>query len=195
MAGKQHNITVDVNDVLYYVDYDLMNVYVNKNNSSDIKIGKDPIALANPDIYVLDEILTQTRYDRFKEKFLKEMKSKFADVKSVKKTTKGVHHLLQNDIFIVAFEDNNWSIGIELLCNPKYDDKESQPSLVADAGKIMRDVLLDIVEEIHVRTGSWTTCKIDKTFVQNMEATEQSKTIDIASTATNITVAEEPDEP
>lgn len=185
MAGKPHNITVDVNDILYYVDYDLMNVYVNKNNQSDIKIGKDPIALANPDVYIFDETLTQTRYDRFKEKFIKEMQTRYKSLKPVSKTVKGVHHLLASDLFIIAFEDNNWSIGIELLNNPKCKDTTQQETLLPTMAKSMRDILLDLTGEIHTRTGSWSTEIIDKAKAQAMDEEEKKQASEQTTSATD----------
>ena len=177
MAVKQHNITVNVGDVLYYVDYDLMNVYVNKNDSSDIKIGKDPVALQNPDTYVFDESLTQTRFDNFKTKFLDEMQKRYKSLKPVNKTVKGVHYLLQSDMFIVAFEDNNWSVGVELLLNPKCKNENLRKNLFPTFAKGMRDILLDIVGEIHTRTGSWSTNIIDKTKAKEMDDAEKADAI------------------
>ena len=174
MAGKQHNITVNVNDVLYYVDYDLMNVYVNKNDQFDIKVGKDPVALQNPDTYVFDESLTQPRFDNFKAKFLDEMQKRYKSLKPVDKTIKGVHYLLQSDMFIVAFEDNNWSVGVELLHNPKCKNENLRKSLFPTFAKGMRNILLDIVGEIHTRTGSWSTNIIDKTKAKEMDDAEKA---------------------
>lgn len=174
MAEKQHNITVNVGDVLYYVDYDLMNVYVNKNNQSDIKVGKDPVALQDPDTYVFDESLTQTRFDNFKTKFLDEMQKRYKSLKPVNKTVKGVHYLLQSDMFIVAFEDNNWSVGVELLLNPKCKNENLRKSLFPAFAKGMRNILLDIVGEIHTRTGSWSTNIIDKAKAKEMDDAEKA---------------------
>lgn len=176
LTEKQHNITVDVGDVLYYVDYDFMNVYVNKNDNNDIKVGKDPDALAQPDIYLFDDVLTQTRFDNFKKKFIEQMTKRFKSLKPVDKTVKGVHYILQSDMFTVAFEDNNWSVGVELLCNKKCKNENLRAHLQPSFAKGMRDILIDIVGEVQVRTGSWSSSTINKKIAKEMDDAEKVQT-------------------
>lgn len=176
MAGKQHNITVDVNDILYYVDYAHIDVYVNKNDKKDIKIGKDEIALNNPDIYQFDETLTQAQFDKFKQEFINAMQQQHKSLKTTDKTVKGVHHLLENDMFIVAMEDNNWSVGVELLNKPKYENENLREHVLPNFATNMRNILLDLIGEIHIRTGSWTTEIITKKQNANNTATAPVKT-------------------
>lgn len=173
IAEKQHNITVDTNDVLYYVDYDIMNVYVNKNNPLDVKVGKDPDALAQPDIYEFDEALTQKRFDNFKQKFIQEMTKRYQSLKPVDKTVKGLHHIMQSDMFIIAFEDNNWSCGVELLLNKKCKNPNLRIKLQPSFAKGMRDILIKLVGEVHIRTGSWSTTVIDAKKAKEMDEAEK----------------------
>lgn len=164
MAGQKFNVSVNPNrEAVFYVDYSKMDVYVNANDANDVKTNNDPAIAQNPDIYQFDETLTQARFDSFKKQFIKKMQDKFKSLKPQDLTAKGKHQLLMNDMFIVAFEDNDWSVAVELLENPMSKNPNLRPNLFPNFKKGMRDVLLDLVDEIHVRTGSWSTQRMTKT--------------------------------
>lgn len=163
MAGQTFNVSVNPDkEALFYVDYSCMDVYVNVNNSNDVKTNNDPVIAQNPDTYQFDETLTQARFDSFKKQFIKKMQDKFTSLKSYDATVKGKHQLLINDEFIIAFEDNDWSVAVELLENPKSKNPDLRTNLFPNFKKGMRDILLDLVDEIHVRTGSWSTQTMTK---------------------------------
>lgn len=182
---KQHNITVDVNDVLYYVDYDHMNVYVNINDANDIKVGKDPDALAHPETYQFDEALTQARFDNFKNQFIQRMQARYKSLQQIDEVKKGVHHILTSDMFTVAFEDNNWSVGVELLNNKKCKNENLRAHLLPSFAKGMRDILIDLVGEVQVRTGSWSADTIDKAKAKKLDDLEKAATQNAANTSTD----------
>lgn len=171
---RQHNITVDAENVLYYVDYDIMNVYVNKNNASDIKVGNDPDATQHPEIYEFDEALTQTRFDNFKKKFIEQMTKRYKSLQPVDKMVKGVHYIMESDMFIVAFEDNNWSVGVELLLNKKCKNPNLRIKLQPSFAKGMRDILIKLTGEVHIRTGSWSTTVIDAKKAKEIDDAEKA---------------------
>lgn len=163
MAGQKFNVSVNPDrEALFYVDYSHMDVYVNINDSNDVKTNNDPAIAQNPDVYKFDDTLTQARFDSFKKQFVKKMQDKFKSLKPHDITTKGKHQLLMNDMFIIAFEDNDWSVAVELLENPKSKNPNLRPNLFPNFQKGMRDILLDLVGEIHIRTGSWSTQKMTK---------------------------------
>ena len=163
MAGQKFNVSVNPDrEALFYVDYSHMDVYVNVNDSNDVKTNNDPEIAQNPDVYRFDDTLTQARFDSFKKQFVKKMQDKFKSLKPHDITTKGKHQLLMNDMFIIAFEDNDWSVAVELLENPKSKNPNLRPNLFPNFQKGMRDILLDLVGEIHIRTGSWSTQKMTK---------------------------------
>lgn len=163
MAGQKFNVSVNPDrEALFYVDYSHMDVYVNINDSNDVKTNNDPAIAQNPDLYRFDDTLTQARFDSFKKQFVKKMQDKFKSLKPHDITTKGKHQLLMNDMFIIAFEDNDWSVAVELLENPKSKNPNLRPNLFPNFQKGMRDILLDLVGEIHIRTGSWSTQKMTK---------------------------------
>ena len=153
MAGQKFNVSVNPDrEALFYVDYSHMDVYVNVNDSNDVKTNNDPAIAQNPDVYRFDDTLTQARFDSFKKQFVKKMQDKFKSLKP--------HDI--NDMFIIAFEDNDWSVAVELLENPKSKNPNLRPNLFPNFQKGMRDILLDLVGEIHIRTGSWSTQKMTK---------------------------------
>ena len=163
MAGQKFNVSVNPDrEALFYVDYSHMDVYVNINDSNYVKTNNDPAIAQNPDVYRFDDTLTQARFDSFKKQFVKKMQDKFKSLKPHDITTKGKHQLLMNDMFIIAFEDNDWSVAVELLENPKSKNPNLRPNLFPNFQKRMRDILLDLVGEIHIRTGSWSTQKMTK---------------------------------
>lgn len=163
MAGQKFNVSVNPDrEAVFYVDYSKMDVYVNVNDANDVKTNNDPAIAQNPNTYQFDETLTQARFDSFKKQFIKKMQDKFKSLKPQDLTAKGKHQLLMNDMFIVAFEDNDWSVAVELLENPMSKNPNLRPNLFPNFKKGMRDVLLDIVDEIHVRTGSWSTQRMTK---------------------------------
>ena len=163
MAGQKFNVSVNPNsEAVFYVDYSLMDVYVNKNNPNDVKTNNDPVIEQQADIYQFDETLTQARFDSFKKQFITKMQDKFKSLKSYDETVKGKHILLTNDSFLIAFEDNDWSVAIELLETPKPKDPDIRPNLFPTFKQGIRDVLLELVDTIHLRTGSYSTRTMTK---------------------------------
>lgn len=184
MAGQKFNVSVNPDrEALFYVDYSHMDVYVNINDSNDVKTNNDPAIAQNPDVYKFDDTLTQARFDSFKKQFVKKMQDKFKSLKPHDITTKGKHQLLMNDMFIIAFEDNDWSVAVELLENPKSKNPNLRPNLFPNFQKGMRDILLDLVGEIHIRTGSWSTQKMTKADAAAKDAAAKDAAIAAAKAA------------
>lgn len=145
------------NGSLFYMDYKNVLVYTHKKNKDDIKIGTDPDLTSD---YKYDENLSQLRFDAFKEKLVTALKTSFPELTDIDSWDgKKRHHILRNDFLIIAFEDNNWSIAIEIiLCLEKEQETATnEQQKVFDAiEKCVRDTLLLCTPTIYTRNGSWS---------------------------------------
>lgn len=179
LTQKRHNVTVGLNDTVYYVDYTKMDVYEHKT-THEIVTAADDKYIKHPDNYQYKQDLTQLKFDNFKSAFIKAMQAQFPSLKAVDKTVRGVHYLLENNMFQIGFEDNDWSVAVELI-QKKCKNPGLQANLYPSFSTGMRDILITQVGEIHLRTGSWTTDTIDKQKATQMDAEAKAKAANLIS--------------
>lgn len=150
------NVNVSLNDGLYYVHYDAINLYKSKKNPDDVRQRKD-IPSYQASQFVLDLDLSQAKYNLWLQTFRNAMQKRYKSYRLVDRYEhRGQRVVLENDMFKVAIEDNDWSFAVELISRPKYRYVDFQKHLFNHFFKGMREILLSTVDTIYIRSGSWT---------------------------------------
>lgn len=164
------NVNVSLNDGLFYVHYDSVNVYKNKRDKSIICQRKD-ITRGQEKDFVFDMGLSQQNYDVWLEAFRQKLMKRYPSYRRVDRYTKRDQRIvLENDMFFVAIEDNEWGFAVELIARTKYPYPQFQKHLFPHFFKGMKETLLSLTETIYIRSGSWTTQAVTK---DNMDAVDQ----------------------
>lgn len=150
------NINVSLNDGLYYISYNSVNVYKSKQNPQDLKTI-DQIAPQDRAQFDLDLPLSQANYDAWLESFRKAMRKRYPSYRIIDKYLKRDQRIvLENNMFQVIIEDNEWSFAVELISIPKCPYQAFQKHLFPQFFKGMREILFTITETIYIRNGSWS---------------------------------------
>ena len=153
--GRGNICPSTINSRVLYVDYDNLNLYTNKYDSEDI-IAQGDVPIGDT-TYEYDDILSQMQFDDFKDEFVRGMLQRY---KSFTETNED-NIILENNLFTVSLEDNEWSVAV--ILEPKEQDyytkgnyEMMQTRLVDTYYKGMQQLLLEQFEEIGVYGGPWT---------------------------------------
>lgn len=131
---------------LYYVDNDFLDVYSKKNE--DGKIEYCSLREADDGFEYCE---SESCFDRenFKFNFTEMMRARFPSFEYVNKWISSMRSvLLENELFYIAFEDNWWSLAIELIQKEgEFGDEEKvglQMGLYPKYLKGIEEILLNM---------------------------------------------------
>lgn len=162
------NVNVSKNDGLYYVSYDDIYVYSNNADPDDVIFQRDIFKFNNAGVYEFDETLSQDNYNEMLDTIRTKFAAKFKSFIPIDYTTSSTpkytskHVILKNKMFCIAVEDNEWSVAIELIANDGFEAPGLRQQHFNTYYKGLREILLEMFDEIYIRTGSWTSGKITK---------------------------------
>lgn len=149
---------------LYYVDYDYIHMYSSKDDPE-----KDEIYGAEVDdfdAWEYDDILSQRNFGDFQETFIVDFLNRFKSFKRSKLHTwldNTCWAIMENDLFYIALEDNDWSVAVKLI------QKDDPYGLSLEGLQMrhyqnylqgIRDCLFRQFEELGVYGGPWTHGRI-----------------------------------
>lgn len=162
--GRGNCCTFNEAEGLYYVDNDFLDVYKRKDCESDEP--EDMFITPRDDGFDFDmcewdECESYFRRHDFEYEFTEKMLERFKSLERVDKwISRDRRALLENSLFYIVCEDNEWSLAIELI---QKEDKWGGNELVGlqmghyrrylDA---IRDILLDMHGEVGTYDGAWT---------------------------------------
>jgi hypothetical protein len=107
-------------------------------------------------MFKLDLPLSQQNYDVWLEKFRDAMQKRYKSYHKIDKYLKRDQRIvLENNMFQVIIEDNEWSFAVELISVPHCPYPAFQKHLFPQFFKGMREILFTITETIYIRNGSW----------------------------------------
>lgn len=165
--GRGNVCTFGVAEGLYYVDYDFLDVYSKlvdeENNVWDFRMRND----VDEDGFEYDESESNWNRGEFELLFKIAVKSRFPSFRSVDKWISITRRaVLENKLFYIAMEDNEWSLAIELIKKGgEYDGEEKvglQMGLYRNYLKGIEEILVEMNGEVGTYAGAWTHGTIRK---------------------------------
>ena len=145
---------------LYYVDRGYIDCYTAKAEDEygeyDTKLQCDMNYPEDYDNYDYDEILSQIYYDDFIREFTSMMEKKF---KSFTSTGNDYGVILENNLFEIEIEDNEWSYAVKLIQKEDWYDNHLeglQKKHYENYLDGMKNILLELFESIGCYGGAWT---------------------------------------
>lgn len=146
---------------LWYVDRDYLDCYTSKFENEygeyeDKMLGE--IEYDEFGRFEYDYVLSEIYYDEFINEFVSMMEKKFNSFTS---TGNKYGSIMENNLFEVQIEDNEWSYAVKLIQkeNDWYDSyglNGLQKRHYQNYLEGMKDILLDMFPEIGCYGGAWT---------------------------------------
>ncbi len=150
---------------LYYVDNDFLDVYSKTDENGDVISCS--LRELEDDGFEYDEMASTWNRDDFEFTFIEQMKTRFPSFEYVNKWISRTRRaLLENKLFYVVVEDNQWSIAIELI--QKEDEYGGEEMAGLQIGLYKRylegikEILLELNGEVGIYSGAWTHGTIRK---------------------------------
>ncbi len=143
---------------LYYVDNGFLSVYqkIGEDGQTEYAYLRDA-----DDGYEYSECLSMFEYDEFKYRLAERLIDKFPSFERVDKFISRTRKaLLENELFYIVCEDNQWSTAVELIQKEGiYGDEKIglQMGLYRKYLKGIETVLLDMYGEVRTYAGTWTS--------------------------------------
>lgn len=164
--GRGNVCTFGKCEGLYFVDNDFLDVYSKKIDGEDAWDFRS-LRDVDEDGFEYDEVESQWKRDEFESCFVEAMKSRFPSFEYIGKwISRSRFALLENDLFYVVCEDNEWSLAIELIMKEgEYGGEEKvglQMGLYRKYLKGIESILLDLNGEVGTYKGAWTSGVIKK---------------------------------
>lgn len=154
---------------LYYVDRGYIDVYTAKEldeyGEYEQKMYAD-MDLDDFSNYDYDEFLSQIYYDDFIQEFTSMMERKF---KSFISTGKDFGTIMENNLFEIEVEDNQWSYAVKLIQKECWYDNHLeglQKKHYENYLDGMKNILLEMFPEIGCYGGAWTHGTITREMVK-----------------------------
>lgn len=146
---------------LFYVDNDFLHVYENDEEESDsVLLGDLSYEELTGGDWSYSEILTDLLYEDSLANFIQRIQRKFKSFRACDKwVSREEHAILENALFYIVTEDNEWSVAFKLLQKEDpYDDhlsglQKRHFQLYLDG---MRDALFEDFPALGIYSGAWT---------------------------------------
>ena len=142
---------------LFYVDNDFLDVYSKKSRDGEL----DFVSRKNADeSYEYDEAASKFERDDFEFRFAENMRERFPSFEYVNKWISNTRRaLLENELFYVVCEDNQWSLAVELIQKRgEYGGEEKvglQMGLYKKYLKGIERILLEMNGEVGIYAGPY----------------------------------------
>lgn len=162
--GRGNTRTTDPYESTTYVDYDFINVYQHESLTNEdgeilcVLQGETDNYDNNFTNWKYDEYLSQLNYNDFEENLTYLLKKRFPSLRQHD------HEPLQNELFTIELEDNEWSLAVLLRCKDSYDYNigNLQKRHHASYTEGIRRAVLEMMPSFSIPTSAWTSAKIMK---------------------------------
>lgn len=160
---------------LFYIDNDDLRVYRKLNPAGDyedcLQRDLDYDDIADPDWY-LDDVGSSYEEEDVLTCFCNEMQRRCPSFRPAQNDNVWVGRdrrvILENDLFYICVEDNEWSMAVELVQKDGYSDCQSawlsglQRTKYKRYLECMKTALLTRLPEIGTYAGAWTSGRITR---------------------------------
>ena len=149
---------------LYYVDRDYIDCYIanepDENGEYEQKMLEE-MSMEDFNNFEYDPILSGLYYDDFIQEFTSMMEKKF---KSFVSTGNDYEVVMENNLFEIVIEDNEWSFAVKLI--QKESDYENLAGLqkkhYQNYLEGIKNILLELFPSIGCYGGPWTSGRITR---------------------------------
>lgn len=154
---------------LYYVDRDYIDCYIAKEVNTDGEYEEKMLGDMEMDDfsnYDYDYVLSNIYYEDFVQEFTSMMEKKF---KSFVSTGKDYGTVMENNLFEIEIEDNEWSYAVKLIQKEHdYDNhlEGLQKKHHENYLNGMKNILLKLFPSIGCYGGAWTHGTITRESIQ-----------------------------
>ena len=160
--GRGNVCTFGKYEGLYYAERDYLDFYVPIDGEADE--GKLLEEMEHNDFsnYEYDEFISRSYYEDFISLFVSLFRGKF---KSFSATGKDYEVILENELFTIEVEDNEWSYAVKLIQKEDaYDNhlEGLQKKHYKNYLEGMKNALLEIFPSIGCYGGAWTSGRITR---------------------------------
>ena len=152
---------------LYYVDNGCLDIYskIDCDGNKECRLLKD-VECGDTE-FEYDECESCFNREDFDWRFTELMRARFPSFELVDKWISRYRKaILENDLFYVVYEDNQWSLAIELIMKEgEYGGEEKvglQMGLYRKYLKGIEDILLDMHGTVGTYKGAWTSDTITR---------------------------------
>lgn len=135
-------------------------MYYEKDNPENTIMQAD-IPTENQNKYEFDYDQSQTYWQDFLSYLKEEIRKRHPEFEECDEHFNEKHFVLESPLFGIATEDNEWSAAIELLSKTNVN-RQSQIEPFKQLYEELKDILLDWVPEIYIRTGPWTSYTVKR---------------------------------
>lgn len=156
---------------LYYVDRDYIDCYIAKEVGLDgeyeQKMQCDMNYPEDYDNFEYDDILSQIYYEDFIQEFTYMMEKKF---RSFGTTGNDYGTIMENNLFEIYIEDNEWSYAVKLIQKESYYDNLEglQKKHYQNYLEGIKNILLELFPSIGCYGGPWTHGTITREDLQTV---------------------------
>ena len=153
---------------LYYIDTDDFQTYRRDGDAETKLLGELDYAALVGGGWVYDADLSERELEDILENFIESFTNMFPSFNRIRANTwidRSRRAILENTLFYVAVEDNEWSVAVELL-QKEFDDCEDLTGFQRRHYKSylagMEKCLLEVLPGIGTYTGPWTSGRIQR---------------------------------
>lgn len=160
--GRGNVCTFGKYEGLYYADRDYLDFYIPIDGEADDGKFLKEMSQGDFNDYEYDEFLSRIYYEDFISDFIYLFGKKF---KSFSETGKDYGVIMENELFEIEVEDNEWSYAVKLIQKECWYDnhleglqKKHHESYLEG----IKEVLLNIFPSIGCYSGAWTSGRITR---------------------------------
>lgn len=149
---------------LYYADRDYLDCYIAKEENEDGEFEQKMLGEMGADDFDhfdYDDAMSEIYYDEFISFFVESMQKKF---KSFDTTGEKYGVILENNLFEIEIEDNEWSYAVKLIQKEHwcYSLEGLQAKHYINYLEGIKTALLEIFPSIGCYGGAWTSGRITR---------------------------------
>lgn len=154
---------------LWYIDKDCLSLYRDRENEDEyvygVELGYDALTSGR---FEYDEFASQDQYDDMVESLRAEITGRYDSFSVIDRWVSNHGNrcdrraILENELFFIALEDNEWSVAVELLQKGPEELAGLQARHYEGYLETLKKIILDLFGQVSYRNGAWMSGTIRK---------------------------------
>lgn len=161
--GRGNSCVLGEHEDLFYVDYDYINYYCNKElPDEEPRIGAEISIKEINEGWEIDTDLSSIKYEEFKYSLTEKMKELIPSLDEENNVYNGdCKILLKDDLFMIGLEDNEWSVAVKILQTEAdswyLDLSPIQKEYLPYYRYCLMSALFEMYNTLGIYGGAWTS--------------------------------------